>query len=121
MICEGCGCVFCPDPPDTTRLRRQRFCTRECRRDYGARRRGLEVCWRAQKITYPTAEAAWAVVEEDHARGMIGRYPLTDVYQCRGHWHTTTETRPVIRVVVRGGQRDDTGQLARDLRERWRV
>jgi hypothetical protein len=117
VICEGCGCVFCPGPPDTTRPRVQRFCTRACRSDYAARRRGLEVCPAARKIAYLTAEAAWAVVAEDRARsGRPGRYPLTDVYPCGDHWHTTAEARLAVRVTVRGGPRDETGRLARQLR-----
>ena len=120
MICQGCGCVFCPEPPDQPGgFAPSAYCTPSCRQETKRRRaraRGdrpsqkqkarraryrRAVCDEKNKIPYPTREAAWAAIPELNAR--LHRN-LCDVYSCGDHWHTTSHGREPLRIARRGSR-----------------
>jgi hypothetical protein len=89
MICQSCGCVFCPDrehrapAQDTPML----YCTPKCKRRAKRRRHALRTpCPTSGKLVFLTAAAA----TEYAARWVRG---ALYVYQCPGgpalHFHLT--------------------------------
>ena len=103
MICPGCGCVFCPEPPEDPGRAISPYCLPSCRQE--ARRRRVETARIARKVAagglrgicpdcgkdrYATREAAQARIT---ARMAVAR-PGCDaggVYRCGEWFHVTSQ------------------------------
>ena len=97
MICPTCKCVFCDDrisTPDMDPRYRKRFCSKLCKtlawidRARAEGRISGPDCRKGMKIAYATADAARDALLRSNLNGMR----LADVYECDGHWHTTSQS-----------------------------
>jgi hypothetical protein len=119
MICTGCGCVFCPEPPDHFGEGFiSPYCSKSCKSNSQRRRARAKggrlsqyqqhkraryrraACAEQGKTTYPTEAAAREALTSLNAHGAA---VLTDVYPCSGdHWHLTSRATAPVRIVRRG-------------------
>lgn len=130
MICEGCGCVFCPDSDGLERGPGQdppRYCTKQCKKHASAkrartfltaaereRRRYLRAVCAAKIGAYPTGERARQELNYLWERGGSD---AKRAYQCPvcGLWHLTSSDPADVRVTRRGEHGELTLEALRDL------